>query len=208
MASDRLPYDDTLAAMQFEMLTIDEDFAAQWVATMRDLVGKQLDHREFTAQRLDALHRWEHRRRAAQARLRWKYDGSGTRKRKPELVERDVRAQIAKLRERLEAARQNTLDKRARLDAPTTGRPVFPEPHARANTRPRVTPVRDPQGPLRDLDGLEPFLLRMVTECSGLDDLEHATDAEVLRACMVHSHIDQPAAQQYVDILNGTFQAS
>lgn len=207
MGNDR-PYDDTLAAMQFEMLTIDEEFAAQWVGTMRDLVGKQLDHAEFTAQRMAALQRWERRRRAAQARLRWKYDGNGTRKRKPELIERDVRAQIAKLRERLDAARQNTADRRARLDAPTTEGPVFPEPHARANTRSRVTRVDDPQGPRRDLDGLEPFLLRMVAECSGLDDLEHATDAEVLRACMVHGHIDQPAAQQYVDILNGTLQAS
>ncbi|WP_434316377.1 hypothetical protein [Leifsonia sp. P73] len=202
MASDR-PYDDTLAAMQFEMLTIDEEFAGQWVATMRDLVGKQLDHAEFTAERMAALHRWERRRGAAQARLRWKYDGSGTRKRNPELVERDVRAQIAKLRGRLEAARQNTADRRARLEAGTPERPVSPEPHARTNTRARVTPVRDPQGPRRDFDGLEPFLLRMVAECSGLDDLEHATDEEVLRACMVHSHIPETAAQEYVDILNG-----
>ncbi len=222
------PYDDTLAAMQSEMLAIDEDFASDWIGTMRRLVSEKLDHNEFTRQRMAALHLWERRRKAAQDRLRYKYGGTG--RRKPELVARDVRAQLAKVREALDAARERTAETGAHRDGPERERPVSPVPRARINARARVTPVRENfaeaskvehskstrargahttpgqelQVQVRALDTLNPSLLQMVADCTGLDDeLATASDAEVMHACMVHSRIDEAAAQEYVDILNG-----
>lgn len=94
-------YDDTAAAMQNEMLSIDEEYNEQWFGIMLELVAAKLNPTEFTMERIIARRGWERRRRAAQARLRWKY---AVGKRKGSLIERDVKAQLAQVRKRPEQA--------------------------------------------------------------------------------------------------------
>lgn len=96
-------------AKQAEMLAVDEDYAEQWLATMRELVARELDDLDFTAARMEALKEWERARKLAQARLRYRYDP----KRRPKRLidataNRSVPEMKADLKARLDKARKAT----------------------------------------------------------------------------------------------------
>jgi hypothetical protein len=97
---------DRVRAKQSEMLDIDERTSARWLETMRALVAEELSDEEFTVRRMAALKSWEKGRKLDQAQLHYRYD---PRRRNPKLVEREVRKQLDKVREKF-----------ARLDALST----------------------------------------------------------------------------------------
>lgn len=197
----RRPYDDTAAAMQHEMLAIDEEYAEQWVSTMRKLVDDKLDPDTFTKQRMLALRSWERRRKAAQARLRWKY---AIGRRKSSLIERDVKAQLAQLRERLEQAKravaiaQTTGDQDAG-DPPVSAAPVHAAPETgdhRDATKPRPARAR----PVRSLEGVDERLLQLIERETGMNPV--TTSDEELRAFYTRIYMEPTEIDNRLRILN------
>lgn len=102
-------------AFQLDMLAVDEEFNERWLQTMRELISKELGEPDFTVQRMAALKLWTRDRKRAQARLHWKYDGSG--KRKAKLVERDINRAWDTLEQRVERLKKQHEERAASLAA-------------------------------------------------------------------------------------------
>lgn len=179
-------------AKQLETLQIDIEFAMQWVATMSELVDRELDDQNFTIQKMAALSEWERLRKRAQKNLHYKYDPF---RRKQQLVERDVKRQLA-------AARQVIEDRRRVLEALIAMKAVeLPEPpkapHSRRQSASSKAHVDHP-----GMAVLSESVLAMIR--SDLDGLriETATDQEILHAYSA-AGIPPDAADYYLALING-----
>lgn len=125
---------DFARAKQLEMLDIDRDMHARWIATMEALVARDLSDAEFTAERMLRLKRWQRERKRLQHNLHYKYDSS---RRRRGLVERDTEKMLAKMRARLEGL----------VGGRSTEDPAAPEPVA--------PPQQAPAGTSRRHEGYE-----------------------------------------------------
>ena len=90
---------DRTRAKQINMLAIDRDMSDRWIAVMEELLARGLSDAEFTTERMLRLKLWQRERKRLQHNLHYKYDVS---RRRTHLVDRDVDAQLAKMRNRLE----------------------------------------------------------------------------------------------------------
>jgi hypothetical protein len=211
------PYDARTAAMQAEFVRLEEQFSQEWVAAMRQLAGERLSQEEFTARRMLLLKEDLKRRRREFAKLRWKFDATG--KRRPDLVERDIRRvekwargvideyaqqgaqrreaehQDQKLKEaireqnRLARQAHTTLEER-RLDLAATILDVA-----------TPAPVEPKKAVVRSLEGVRRSAVEMVSKDTAIADLSTASDDDIITAYMTRTGISEDIARQYLALL-------
>ncbi len=158
--------DDAALAKRTEMLDIDREMAARWIETMEKLVAQDLEDAEFTTQRMMRLRLWTKERKRRQHNLHYKYD---PKRRRQALVARDTARQLEpKIKElrRLLDLRRNGIDPgEVTVDRPQVVVPTKPaKPHG------YIAP---------DVDETT---LALIKRDTGITDLEHATDADILDA--------------------------
>jgi hypothetical protein len=174
-------------AKQSAMLDIDIKHNDQWIATMRALVAEELPDDQFTVKRMAALKAWERGRKRAQVALHYAYD---PRRRNPELVKREMKRQIAKVKADVDAYMQRR-DGKAEPEANTTVSPI-----ERATPLPKTTAAFQ-----RPLEGINPTTVAMITADTGLD-VAHATDEQIIEAYVSLVGVTAEQAQGYVDVLH------
>lgn len=207
------PYDDRTAALQAELVALEERFATQWVETVRGLVAQQLPQAEFTARRMLALKHDLKDRKRALAKLRWKYDATG--RRRPDLVDRDVRRaeglarkiidDYERDRQAREEQRESPAAKTRRMNLEASATRTNPHDTlvdlaATILGRPTPVPVV-PAHETRSLDGVHPWCISEVQRASGIEDLAAATDDEIIEGVIRTEGIDRLSARRYVAML-------
>jgi hypothetical protein len=207
-------------ALQQATLKLDEEFAERWVSTMRNIVARELDHDTFIATKMSALKRWNQDRKREQHNLGYRFDPT---RRKPRLLERDVRLQLRQTQALIEAqlAGMEISDKGEPLVAirPTDEARGFREPpvdrarlaiEAREERR-RVERKKllDAEAALkagRSLDGLDPVMAAMIAMDMGVANLSGATDEDILRHYAA-AGVSGPDAYQYLRALKRSTNA-
>lgn len=136
-------------AKQLAMLEIDVEFAVQWVETVTALVAQELPDREFVAEHITALKKWQAARKLRQKSLHYRFNPTVRSRRK---IEQDTRRtlevtpeQTAKLRAKLTAARE-ALDTHKADHAPAPARERRPQPRP-APTATSTIPTGTPTPP-------------------------------------------------------------
>jgi len=175
--------DRRVRAKQIAMLELDEIEARQWVETMRDLVTQNLPDREFTVKRMRLLKEREASRRSAQTKLHWRFNA----KRRPDLLERDVRTELAKTAEDLA---EGLAEMEKQIPTLKRARPV----HAREKRAPEPRGLVRP----RDLSRIDPNYLQQVQEMSGMADLSMETDKSIFTAVCKHRRMPERVAIEWL----------
>lgn len=210
-----------LRAKQQEQLELDEQYAMDWVATMRTLVAQELADQEFTEQRMDLLKRWEQARKRDQHNLHYKYD---PRRRNPKLVARDIDRQLEAVRER--GKRVNVALTSMKLDGRLAAARPVPEHSAARVRRDAIketkisgrTPDRDLRRLFevdadrrhlrsepaveRDFTHVPQAVLDEILDTTTITDIFSSTDAQLLAALRASGRTENQA-QAIVDVVNG-----
>lgn len=160
-------------AKHLEMFEVDLDMHARWESTMRALLDADLPDDEFTAERMLRLKRWLRERKRLQHNLHYKYD---MRRRKPHLVERDVRKQLTAAKLKLEALG-------ARLEAKASTPAPAPPTRSTVPAEPRLGPVVVPApAPAEEPKTPRQLFLMMVASDTGIQRPEAAADSDIIAA--------------------------
>lgn len=175
--------DRRVRAKQIAMLELDEIEARQWVETMRDLVAQNLPDRDFTTERMALLKQREVDRRSAQTALHWRFNA----KRRPDLLERDVRVELAKSAEILA---EEIIELEQQIPDLEHSKPV----HARAKRAPEPALRTRP----RDLSTIDRNYLQQVQEMSGMADLSMVTDKSIFKAVCKRRRMTEQVAIQWL----------
>ena len=201
-------------AKRAEMLEIDREMSAAWLAAMEKLMLLDLTDAEFTAERMLRLKRWTTERKRRQHNLHFKYDPT---RRKPQLVNRDVARQMAKARAQLEAIwtlrpELAPEDWKSARDEVALALESSPERALTARQRPPHVPdhrvVADAL-PKPSSEGLRPHQVvpnafeDMVRADIGIVDLNAATDKQILDAYATQTNTPEAAARWYLAKLRG-----
>jgi len=213
--------EERLRAKQQEQLVLDEQYAMDWVATMRDLVAQRLSDGEFVDRRMELLKRWEKARKRDQHNLHYKYD---PRRRNPKLVERDSRRQLASMEAKAERAQAALAD--MRLDTRlSNARPIPQRPAQRASNpskkelklsprmserellermrnRPAESLTPRPEPIDRDLMGVPQDVLDDILDHTTIINIAVTSDAELLAALLAAGR-DETEARAQIEIING-----
>lgn len=205
---------DRVRAKQAEMLEIDEQFAAEWVATMRELFERELSDVDHTAARMAALKDWTRRRSLAAHRLNYKYDPN---RRVHRLIERDTERQLVALKKKLHALGQMLEQRQAARVEPESpsAEPVedaVPPERAAEQQTPAtesapglggvwgtgIEPIND--GP-RGLVEVDDKIIYAIMRDSEIRNPLRATDTEIIEACLRH-RVHRETIRHYVAALN------
>jgi hypothetical protein len=210
----RIEDGDRVRSKQAEMLGIDERFAGEWVATMRELFEQELSDVDHTAARMAALKDWTRRRSLAAHRLNYKYDPA---RRKARLIERDTERQLGAMKEKLHTLGQRFEQQQAArpASAAPTERPVVAT--AAAEQRPGeqtpavegatgsggvwgsgIEPIND--GP-RGLLEIDDKFLYAITRDTEIRNPIRATDTEIIEACL-RKRVHPDTIRMYIAALN------
>ncbi|OJU43621.1 MAG: hypothetical protein BGN98_10420 [Microbacterium sp. 69-7] len=211
------PYDARTAAMQAEFVRLEEQFSQEWVVAMRQLAGERLPQEEFTARRMLLLKEDLKRRRREFAKLRWKFDATG--KRRPDLVERDIRRVEKWARGIIDEYAQQGTERREAEKQERDRKAAIREQNRRARQEhttledlrvdlaatildvPTPAPVEPEKPVVRSLEGVRPSRVEMVSNDTGIADLSTATDDDIITAYMTRTGISEENARQYLTLL-------
>jgi hypothetical protein len=197
------PYDDIEKAHQSATVEVEERFAGERVAFMRKLASKGLGHDEFTTQRMDHLRDWERRRKLAQKRLNNQFDPVH---RKPQLLERDVEKELARLRKRIDAYKTRTKIQHDRADRHTEpARPTLGGGGVGDVSQTDSIPDSpEPRERVRSIEAVDIAAVAQILRETGMSDyeLERTTDDE-LRAYYRRIYLDEESINARLAALNG-----
>ncbi|MET4702771.1 hypothetical protein [Frigoribacterium sp. UYMn621] len=185
-------------ALQHRTLELDEQFTAQFLQSMRDLVASEYDHNTFIEKKMDIIREWDRQRKLAQHNLGYQFD---PKRRKEHLLRRDIDRELQRIKKKLtEAVERRSL---TTADADT----LQPDTLTAVTLTParptKVKPAPAPRVPVRSIEGIPAAVIEIVSRDTGIADLESATDDQVREAYRDNAGYSDEVSQEYLDMLNG-----